>query len=210
MLQDRLEVPDRPLLRDDLDDDPIRQFQMWFDEAQEAGLPQPEAIGLATADKCGRPSLRMVLLRGVDERGFVFHTNYCSRKSRELEENPHAALVVYWQPLGRQVRIEGIAARLPEAESDAYFASRPRESCISAWASPQSEVIGSREELEERVAAQLKRFGQQGPVPRPPFWGGWRIRPTCIEFWQSRKNRLHDRFRYRRSDDGWQIERLAP
>lgn len=192
----------------DLDADPIRQFLAWFDEASAAGVETPEAMALATATPDGRPSARMVLLKGADERGFVFYTGYESRKGRELATNPRAALLFHWAPLGRQVRAEGRVERVPEAESDAYFASRPRGSRLGAWASRQSEPLVSREELEAELARA--RTAYAGEVPRPARWGGLRLLPDAIELWQHREDRLHDRFRYERGPDGWSHTRLAP
>ena len=198
---------ERPLDETAVDPDPLRQFGRWFEEAGEAGIRAPEAMAAATATRDGRPSVRMVLLKGFDERGFVFFTGYESRKGQELVENPRAALLFYWDPLGRQVRIEGTVEQVDEAESEAYFRSRPRGAQISASVSPQSRVVESRAVLEER-AAELEARG--GEVPRPPSWGGLRVRPETYEFWQHRENRLHDRFRYRPERDGWAIERLYP
>jgi pyridoxamine 5'-phosphate oxidase len=190
--------------------DPIRQFQRWFDEADSAGLPMVEAMTLATATPEGRPSARMVLLKSVDERGFVFYTNYRSRKAQELEANPKAALVFHWEPLERQVRIEGSVSRISAAESDEYFQTRPRESQIGAVASPQSEVIESREVLEERFR-QLENDYRDKPIERPPHWGGYRLEPDRIEFWKGRPGRLHDRLNYQREPNGtWVRTRLAP
>ena len=194
----------------DLSADPFTQFRQWLQEAAAVGLKEPGAMTLATATPEGIPSARVVLLRGIDARGFLFYTNYDSRKGQELAANPRAALVFYWHPLDRQVRIEGAVERATPQESDAYFQCRPRGSCISAWASPQSEVITDRRVLESRSAELSAQFGA-GPIPRPPFWGGYRVVPTSIEFWQGRLNRLHDRLRYRRLDHGdWRLERLAP
>lgn len=199
----------RPLELEDLDPDPIVQFGEWLDEALGEGLMLPNTMTLATATPDGRPSARMVLLKGFDRDGFVFYTNYDSRKSRELSGNPHAALVFYWARLERQVRVEGRVERVSPEESDAYFASRPLESRLGAWASRQSAPLASRGELEDRVA-QLGEQHSSGDVPRPPHWGGWIVRPESIELWQGRPNRLHDRFVYTRRDDGWDRLRLYP
>ncbi len=197
------------LLEADLRPDPLRQFEIWFADAGAAGIRLPEAMVLATATERGVPSARTVLLKGLDGGGFVFFTNYESRKGRELRENPFAALVFYWDALGRQVRVEGNVERIADAESDAYFRTRPLASRIGAWASPQSEAIESREALERRVAELAARF-PGAEVPRPPFWGGFRLVPEALEFWQHRESRLHDRIRYRRRGTDWTIERLAP
>jgi pyridoxamine 5'-phosphate oxidase len=198
-----------PFLEDDLDPDPFRQFERWFRDAREAGIELPEAAALATSGAGGAPSARMVLVKGFDESGFRFHTGYGSRKGRELEENPRAALVFYWHVLGRQVRVEGAVERVAEEESAAYFATRPLESRLAAWASDQSEVIEGREALDARFEEANARFAD-GEVPLPPHWGGFRLVPSELEFWQHRENRLHDRLRYRRAGGGWVIERLAP
>ena len=190
-------------------DDPIQQFEAWLADARQAGLPEPTAMALATAGADGTPSNRMVLLKGVDDHGFVFFTNYVSAKGRDLAANPRAALVFHWQALGRQVRITGPVERVSAPESDAYFETRPEGSRYSAAASPQSEVIGGREELEAAVAALRSRH-PDGDVPRPAHWGGYRVRAEVIEFWTHRDDRLHDRVRYRRAGDGWAVERLAP
>jgi len=198
---------ERPLEEAELDSDPLRQFAAWFEDAGAAGVRAPEAMALATATADGGPSVRMVLMKGFDERGFVFFTGYESRKGAELSANSRAALLFYWDPLGRQVRIEGPVERVAEAESDAYFASRPRGAQISASVSPQSRVVESRAGLEA-AAAELEARG--GELRRPPAWGGFRVAPESYEFWQHRANRLHDRLRYRRDSGGWLIERLGP
>ncbi len=189
--------------------DPMVQFEAWFSEAQAARLPQPEAMALATATPAGYPSARMVLLRGLDKRGFVFFTNYKSRKGSELMANPRAALVFFWQELDRQVRVEGSVEIVSGEESDVYFRSRPRGSQLGAWASPQSQVIPSRDFLEGQAGAFAERYqGQE--VPRPPHWGGLRVVAEMIEFWQGMQDRLHDRLRYRWDGACWLMDRLAP
>ena len=197
------------LRRDDLAAEPLEQFRRWFEEA--TGVVEvPEAMALATAAPDGSPSLRMVLLKRFDERGLVFHTHYASRKGREVEANPRAALLFHWSPLGRQVRVEGAVERLPEADSDAYFATRPREAQIGAVASQQSEPLESRGVLDERLA-DVEREYEGEAVPRPSSWGGYLVVPAAWEFWQHRDNRLHDRFRYERAPGGgWTITRLYP
>jgi pyridoxamine 5'-phosphate oxidase len=189
--------------------EPLDRFSAWFREAEEAGVAFPEVMTLATATADGAPSARMVLLKGADEDGLVFYTGYGSRKADELAANPRAALVLYWQPLGRQVRVEGNVERVSEAESAVYFASRPRGSQLAAWASQQSRPLESRDELERRYA-ELEREYEGRQVPLPPHWGGFRLRPNAIEFWQHRDNRLHDRVRYTRAREGWRAEVLSP
>lgn len=189
---------------------PFALFAQWILEAENANLVEPSAMTLATATREGIPDARMVLLRGFDERGFVFYTNYESRKAAELAENPLAALVLYWGPLTRQIRIEGTVATLTPEESDAYFRSRPFGHKLGALASPQSQVIPDREFLEDRLQKLLANYPSDADVPRPAHWGGYRVAPHAIEFWQGRANRLHDRLRYRKKGDGWIIERLAP
>jgi pyridoxamine 5'-phosphate oxidase len=192
------------------DRDPIRQFEAWLQAAKSADLPEPTAMTLATATREGKLSARMVLLKGVDQRGFVFFTNYESRKSREIAANPRAALVFFWAPLGRQVRVTGRVSKISAAESDAYFATRPLGSRFGASISRQSSVIESRDALEKKFAEIAAEY-PAGDPPRPKFWGGFRVRPDEIEFWQSVENRLHDRLRYRRRRDGsWKMERLSP
>ena len=193
----------------DVDADPVVQFGRWFEQAEEAGLLEPTAMTLATATPDGRPSARMVLLRGFDERGFCFYTNYESRKGIELAANPRAALVFWWGELERQVRIEGTVSATSREESEAYFHSRPPGSQLSAAASPQSRIIEGRAVLERRVA-QLATGSTDGEIPLPEFWGGYRLAHEVVEFWQGRPNRLHDRLRYRRVGAAWRIERLAP
>jgi len=196
-------------LEGDADSDPLRQFESWVEAARREGLRAPEAMALATADRQGRPSARMVLLNAFDERGFVFYTGYVSRKAEELAANRHAALLFYWDALGRQVRIEGSVERVGREEAQAYFRTRPRPSRIAAAASRQSAVLAGRDELDARVA-ELEREYAGGDVPLPEHWGGYRLLPEVYEFWQHREDRLHDRLRYRRAADGWTIARLSP
>jgi pyridoxamine 5'-phosphate oxidase len=191
----------------DLLADPLAQFESWFRDAREA-TPVPEVMALATADPTGAPSARMVLLKGFDGRGFVFHTNYGSRKGREVEVNPRAALLFYWRELGRQVRIEGRVERTSREDSEAYYRTRPVGARLSAWASPQSRPVADRAELEARVAEARARFGEDPPLPEE--WGGLRVVPDAYEFWVHDDDRLHDRFRYDREADGWRIQRLGP
>ena len=195
----------------DVDPDPLRQFQSWLQEAVQAALPEPTAMTLATVAADGKPSARIVLLKGVDPGGFIFFTNYESRKGMELDACPAAALLFHWVELERQVRIEGLAAKVSAKESEAYFATRPLASRIGAWASPQSRVIPNREWLEQEVTAARERLAPHGDQPpRPPYWGGYRVAPSVIEFWQGRASRLHDRLRYHRDGSLWRLDRLAP
>jgi pyridoxamine 5'-phosphate oxidase len=198
------------LLESDLDPNPFVQFERWFDDAKRAQPQMPEAMTLATADEQGAVSARIVLMKSFDARGFVFFTNYNSRKSSQLRDNPRAALVFYWPAVERQVRVEGAVVKTTEEESDAYFASRPRGSQLGAWASEQSRVIAGRGDLDERFR-QMDSTYRDLPIPRPPHWGGYRLIPITIEFWQGRADRLHDRFVYRlREAKDWVIERMAP
>jgi len=199
----------RPLNEARVESDPVAQFAQWYEVARASVKPLPEAVALATATRAGQPSLRMVLLKGFDAHGFVFYTNYRSRKGRELARNPRAALLFYWGESARQVRIDGRVERLMARESDEYFATRPRGSQLAAWASPQSAAVAGRRPLERRFAAFARRY--PAAVPRPPHWGGYRLVPESFEFWQGGEDRLHDRIYYRRARSGhWRIERLAP
>jgi pyridoxamine 5'-phosphate oxidase len=202
-------MTDGAVLRvEDMDGDPLMQFRAWF-EAARAVVRLPEAMALATADASGRPSLRMVLMRGADHRGFVFHTDYGSRKAGELLANPVAAVLFHWDPLERQIRIEGSVEKIGDEESDEYFASRPRDRQIAAHSSEQSRPIGSRADLDDKVAAVTAAY-EGRPVPRPESWGGFRVKAESYEFWQGHDDRLHDRVRYTRDGDGWSIARLQP
>ncbi len=197
------------LLEKDLAKDPFRQFEKWFQEAQAAKVTEPNAMTLATATREGRPSARTVLLKSFDGRGFVFYSNYESRKGREIEANPRATLVFPWLVLERQVIIEGLITRVAREEAEAYFHSRPQASQLAAWASAQSTIISGRKVLEEAFKEIEKKYAGQ-VVPLPPQWGGWRLAPETVEFWQGRRSRLHDRLRYRRVADSWSVERLSP
>ncbi|GDY10545.1 MAG: pyridoxamine 5'-phosphate oxidase [Planctomycetota bacterium] len=206
----RTEFSKHKLLESDLAAEPFTQFQRWLDDVQAENVSDWQAMSLATATGDGRPSVRIVYLRGWDERGFLFYTNFDSRKGHELADNPRAAAVLHWKELERQVRIEGAVVRASDAEADAYFAGRPRESCIGAWASAQSQPLSDRATLKRTTAECEAKFAG-GPIPRPPNWGGFRIVPESVEFWQGGVARLHDRLIYRRqADDSWRIERLFP
>ena len=207
----RREYGDRGLDTPDLAPDPIEMFGRWFDDTVAAGLHEPNAMVVTTVSGEGHPSTRLVLLKGIDERGFVFYTNYGSRKARDIEANPAVSLLFPWHDLQRQVRVEGPVERVSAEESQAYFASRPRGSQLGAWASPQSQEVASRAELDARYADVEQRFGEDDEVSLPPFWGGFRVRPEVVEFWQGRKGRMHDRLVYRREGaSGWRTSRLAP
>jgi pyridoxamine 5'-phosphate oxidase len=204
------EHPATGLRRRDLDPDPVKQFANWFTAAIEAGIRDVNAMSLATAGRDGKPTVRIVLLKGFDQDGFAFFTNYLSEKGGQLEENPYAACVFYWIELDRQIRVSGRAEKTSREESERYFHSRPRGSQLGAWASRQSEVLDARRVLDARMAEMTERYIDD-PVPLPPHWGGYIIKPELFEFWQGRPNRLHDRFRYTLQKDGsWQIDRLAP
>lgn len=209
----RREYGDHGLDTPDLADDPVTMFRRWFDATVEAGVHEPNAMVVATVSADGRPSTRLVLLKGLDERGFVFYTNLDSRKGHDIDANPAVSLLFPWHDLQRQVRVEGLASRVTAEEDEAYFAGRPRGSQLGAWASPQSEVVSSRSALDERYGGVLARFADADDVPLPPFWGGYRVAPEAVEFWQGRKGRMHDRLVYRRPGDPggpWVVERLAP
>jgi pyridoxamine 5'-phosphate oxidase len=197
------------LAESDLAPDWLTQFARWLDDAAAAGLPEPNAMIVASVDADGRPNARTVLLKDVDERGFVFYTNYSSVKGRELAANPYASLVFPWHAVSRQVRVSGSVTPVERAETEAYFATRPRESQLGAWASDQSRVVPDRAHLDQAYADTAERFGD-ATIPPPPHWGGLRVSPDAVEFWQGRSGRLHDRLRYRLTTDGWTVERLAP
>jgi pyridoxamine 5'-phosphate oxidase len=197
------------LRRADLLADPVRQFEKWFEAAVKGNVLEPNAMSVATVDRQGQPSVRTILLKGIDARGFVFFTNYESRKGHELAENPRVSLLVFWRELERQIMVGGTASKVSREESEAYFKSRPEGSRLAAWASIQSETIADRAALEKKLAAVAEKFrGKE--IPTPPYWGGYVVAPTTVEFWQGRVNRLHDRFLYTRVGDGWKIERLSP
>ncbi len=198
------------LLESDLAADPVEQFSRWFTDAVGAGVPEPNAMVVSTADRDGRPGSRTVLLKGYDEGGFVFYTNYGSRKGRDIEANPYVSLLFPWHPIARQVIVAGRAERIGRAETVAYFRTRPHGSQLGAWASEQSAPIGSREELERRYAELADRYPEPGAVPAPPFWGGFRVVPESVEFWQGRDDRLHDRLVYQGGPDDWHVVRLCP
>jgi len=197
------------LIEENVHSDPFRQFEIWFRQAEETVTRLPNAMALATAGRDGKPSVRMVLLKGFDDRGFVFYTNYESQKAGELADNPQASLLFYWSEFGRQIRITGAVTKVSREESEAYFRTRPLDSQLGAWASRQSEVIPSRTLLDDR-ARDLAREYEGRAVPTPPFWGGYRLSPDSIEFWQERPGRLHDRLRYRQEGVRWVLERLQP
>ena len=206
----RQEYTQRSLDRPDVLPDPVAQFERWFADAQQAQIHEPNAMHLATVSADGRPTARIVLLKGIEDGNFLFYTNYRSQKGQQLQQQPYAALTFFWPELERQVRIEGAVSKLSDERSTAYFHSRPRGSQLGAWVSPQSEVIANRTVLEQRQRELAEQFGNQ-PIPRPPHWGGFALRPDRLEFWQGRPSRLHDRLRYQRqNEDQWVIERLAP
>ena len=205
----RREYSLQSLLESDMAQTPFLQFQKWWDQALSSEITDVNAMTLATCNKDGKPDARIVLLKEFNEEGFTFFTNYNSRKGKELEENPYACIVFFWKELERQVRIQGSVKRISSGDSDEYFVQRPKGSRISAWSSPQSDVITSREILEENVSRYEQQFGD-GNIPRPPYWGGYNLSPTVVEFWQGRSNRLHDRIQYTLIDSRWVIERLAP
>lgn len=205
----RKEYSLRALLESEAASDPLQQFQLWWKEALMGNIEEPNAMTLATCSKDARPSARIVLLKGLSNEGFVFFTNYQSRKGKELEVNPHASLLFFWKELERQVRIEGRVEKAPEEKSIEYFDSRPLESRLGAWSSPQSQVIDGRETLDKAMMEYHRQFSD-GKIPKPPHWGGYVLRPALVEFWQGRPNRLHDRLQYTLHDGKWKMERLAP
>lgn len=205
----RKEYKLKALDESDVHTDPVTQFRVWWTEAIDSSIEEVNAMTLATADSTGKPSARIVLLKGYDEKGFIFFTNYQSHKAADLEKNPQASLVFFWKELERQVRVEGVTEKISAADSDAYFQSRPQGSKIGAWASPQSSVIKSREVIEKKAAEFEKQFAGT-PVTCPPFWGGYILKPKLIEFWQGRPGRLHDRIQYTLRENTWEIGRLAP
>jgi pyridoxamine 5'-phosphate oxidase len=206
----RREYGDHGLDVADLEDDPVAMFRRWLADTVAAGVHEPNAMVVSTVSAEGRPSSRLVLLKGLDERGFVFYTNYQSRKAAEIGSNPAVSLLFPWHDLQRQVRVDGTASRVSLEESEAYFAERPRDSQLGAWASPQSQVVASRSALDERYGGVLSEFAGLDEVPLPPFWGGFLVEPEAVEFWQGRPGRMHDRLVYRREGDAWTVHRLAP
>jgi len=205
----RREYTQKPISKTDLDPNPFSQFKIWAQEAIQAKVPEPNAMSLATSSKFGFPSIRTVLLKGFDDNGLVFYTNYNSSKSKDIEENPHVALLFLWLSLERQVRIQGTAEKMSQTENEAYFQTRPIETQLGAWSSDQSQIIDSKKSLEQKVKdIRAKYEGKQ--IPMPPFWGGYRVVPTSFEFWQGQPNRLHDRLHYRQTKDGWIVDRLCP
>jgi pyridoxamine 5'-phosphate oxidase len=206
----RREYGDRGLDTPDLAPDPIEMFGRWFDDTVAAGLHEPNAMVVTTVSADGQPSTRLVLLKAIDERGFVFYTNYGSRKAQDIEVNPAVSLLFPWHDLQRQVRVEGTASRVSRQDSESYFGSRPRGSQLGAWASPQSQEVASRAELDEMYRGVEEQFADSDVVPLPPEWGGYRVRPDLVEFWQGRVGRMHDRLVYRRDSERWSTARLAP
>lgn len=207
----RKEYADKPLVVENLLQNPIAQFEKWMQEAIHAGIEEPNAMALATISAKGGPSVRTVLLKNFDPEGFVFHTNYNSAKAREMENDSRVALMFFWSQLERQIRINGTASKISREESERYFRERPLRAQLSAWASPQSEVIANKEELEKKIQTFKEQFSKKKEIPLPPFWGGYRIKPESFEFWQGRPDRLHDRFVYQRGgNSSWIIHRLAP
>lgn len=205
----RREYTKNGLLESDVDPDPFRQFSVWFDQATKSGIIEPNAMSHATVSPNGQPSIRIVLLKGIDERGFIFYTNYESRKGKEMATNPKSALLFFWGELERQIRIEGTIEKISTASSKAYFDSRPEGSRVGAWSSNQSEIVASRDELEEQFEDNRKRF-EGKDIPMPEYWGGYRLVPTIFEFWQGRGRRMHDRIRFSEVDGAWKIDRLSP